>query len=481
MLIWTEKRPQQETAHKKLPFWYKEVHIPVTVIITVNALLILVSLILEVGPTARKLTGLILFLGIFFLLVVSYMRKYLSHLSKDNDAIMLMGILTSMSVLVIETVKSGRGLSPFFIPLAGIILLAAMLLGESAGIILSVAVSVVLGLMYGFNFEYFIYHFVAGLVAVWYSGRIKRRQDIMTNGVYVAVSNIIFIFIFTLLGRLRASDLQGNLLWAVANGFSGAILVLALLSPFETFFSRITHIKLIELSDFNQPVLKRLMLEAPGTFQHSLSVASIAEQAAEAIGADSLLVRVGSFYHDVGKLIKPEYFIENQIATENPHDFIQPSMSGLVVISHVREGASIARLQNLDRPIIDLIEQHHGTSLMYVFYQKALESMGETKEAVFRYPGPKPKTKESAILMLADSCEAATRAVESLSPGKIKDTVEKVINNKFTDGQFDEAPISLSDLHKLAESMITTLTGMHHARVEYEQQETKERGPDSQG
>ena len=230
------------------------------------------------------------------------------------------------------------------------------------------------------------------------------------------------------------------------------------------------------MADFNQPLLKKLMMAAPGTYHHSLMVASIAEQAAEAIGANTLLSRVGAIYHDIGKLSKPEYFIENQLASDNPHDSIPPSMSGLVVINHVKEGVAFAEKQNLDKPIIDLIKEHHGTSLIYMFYQKALLSIDDTEESRFRYPGPKPRTKESAILMLADACEASLRMLETPSSNRIKETVEKIINNKFTDGQLDEAPITLSDLHVIAGSMITTLTSIHHTRTEYEKSEQKNNG-----
>ncbi|GAH08487.1 unnamed protein product, partial [marine sediment metagenome] len=229
------------------------------------------------------------------------------------------------------------------------------------------------------------------------------------------------------------------------------------LYPLETFFSRITNIKLIELADFHQPVLKRLMSEAPGTYHHCLMVASLAERAAETIDANSLLTRVGAYYHDIGKLIKPEYFVENQASMGNPHETISPSMSGLVVISHVKEGINLARKYDLDKPIINLIQEHHGTSLLHLFYQKALQEKGKAiNENEFRYPGPKPRTKESAILMLADSCEAACRTIEEANPGRIEEMVKKIVNNKFIDGQFDDSPITLSDLNKIAHNMIAT-------------------------
>jgi hypothetical protein len=261
--------------------------------------------------------------------------------------------------------------------------------------------------------------------------------------------------------------LEGNIGWAAFSGFSSGLIVLGALPYLESFFSRTTNIKLLELADFNQPLLKRLMIESPGTYHHSLMMASLAEQAAEAIGANPLLARVAAYYHDVGKLVKPEYFIENQQALGNPHDPLSPNMSSLIVMSHVKEGSALARQYGVDKVIIDCIEQHHGTSLIHYFYHRALEKNSETDEASFRYPGPRPRTREAAILMLADSIEAASRSIEEPTPARFQDMVEKIVNNKFTDGQFGECPITLHDLNRLSESMVNTLSGIYHARIEY--------------
>jgi putative nucleotidyltransferase with HDIG domain len=197
-------------------------------------------------------------------------------------------------------------------------------------------------------------------------------------------------------------------------------------------------------------------------------MASLAEQAAAAITANSLLARVGAYYHDIGKLSKPDYFIENQQSTGNPHDPLTPSMSSLVVTSHVKDGIALAKQFNLDKAILDCIEQHHGTSLIHYFYHRALEQNADIEQDNFRYPGPKPQSKVAAILMIADAAEAASRTIEEPTPGRLQDMVEKVINNKFTDGQFAECPITLQDLSKIAESMVTTLSGIYHARIEYQ-------------
>ena len=244
-------------------------------------------------------------------------------------------------------------------------------------------------------------------------------------------------------------------------------MILALLPLFESLFSRTTNMKLVELSDFNSPLLKRLMEEAPGTYHHSLMTASIAGNAAEAIGENALLARVCAYYHDIGKLKNPEYFIENQNGLKNPHDEISPSMSGLVLVSHVKDGVVLAKQYNIDQVVIDAINQHHGTSLIQYFYYKALEKDSNVNEQDFRYPGQKPTTKIAAILMISDSVEAISRTLKETSAGKLKETVEKVINNKFADGQFSDCPITLKDLFEISESVTNTLCSIYHARIEY--------------
>ena len=213
-----------------------------------------------------------------------------------------------------------------------------------------------------------------------------------------------------------------------------------------------------------------MAIEAPGTYHHSLIVSNLAEAAADSIGANALLVRVGAYYHDIGKLIKAEYFTENQMVGYNKHDDIEPSMSRLVIFNHVTEGIELAKRQKLNPAIIDFIPQHHGTGLMYYFYQKALEEAkeGETvDENDFRYPGPKPQTRETAITLLADSVEGATRSLDEHTPTKIEETVKKVINNKFIDGQLDECNLTLKEINKISATFTRILSAMYHARIKY--------------
>jgi len=233
----------------------------------------------------------------------------------------------------------------------------------------------------------------------------------------------------------------------------------------------------LELADFHHPLLERLIQEAPGTFHHSLIVGNLSESAAKTIGANSLLTRVGAYYHDIGKLLKPEYFSENQNKGNSRHDNLSPQISKLVIIKHVKGGLQLAKEYRINPAVIDFIAQHHGTSLVYYFYLRALENQqenAEVEEEGYRYPGPKPKSKETAIVLLADSVEAAVRSVKEPSAKDIEEIVHKVINNKFIDGQLDECDLKLKDLEKIAAVFTKLLCGIYHNRATYPENSPKE-------
>ncbi len=265
---------------------------------------------------------------------------------------------------------------------------------------------------------------------------------------------------------------------ASVSGFIGGILtgVIAtgVLPLVEMSFGFTTDIKLLELANLDQPLLRNLMIQAPGTYHHSVITSNMVEATAKDIQANPLLAKVSAYYHDIGKVKKPLYFIENQIRGENRHEKLAPSMSSLILISHAKDGVELAKEHKLGREIIDIIQQHHGTSLISYFYQKAQERMGnkggksiEVKDEDFRYPGPKPQTKEAGLVMLADMVEAASRSLIDPTPSRIQGTVQKIINKVFSDGQLDECELTLKDLHKIAKSFNKTLSGIFHHRVEY--------------
>jgi hypothetical protein len=264
-------------------------------------------------------------------------------------------------------------------------------------------------------------------------------------------------------------------LWYGGSAAAAGLIMTALLPFFERWFDFQTDINLLELSDPNHPLLKQLIQRAPGTYNHSINVASIAEAAAESVGANGLLCRVGAYFHDIGKMRKPEYFVENQQGGENKHDDLNPTMSTIVIISHVKDGIELARLHRLPRRIVDLIEQHHGTTLVEYFFHRAAQSAAEDyrpTESDFRYPGPKPQTVEAAIVMLADAVEGASRTLREPTPHRIESIVRELTKRRMDDGQFDDCPITLQQLHLIQDSLIKSLNAMFHARVKYPEQAT---------
>jgi putative nucleotidyltransferase with HDIG domain len=286
--------------------------------------------------------------------------------------------------------------------------------------------------------------------------------------------------------------------YAIGNGILTAMVVGGALPILEQLFQVTTDISWLEASDLNHPLLRRMTIEAPGTYHHSLVVANLAEAAAESIGANATLCRVCAYFHDVGKLMKPEYFTENMNFERNPHDDLAPTMSALIIIAHVKEGVDLSLKHKLNHRIIDIIQEHHGTSLVYYFYQRALqhqedaraggkimnmreEDIPEVREESFRYPGPKPQTKESAIVSLADIVESASRSLSKPTPQKIEQLVNELIEERIADGQLDECDLTLGDLRIIAERFRFTLMTMLHSRIAYPRAESKYQTPKDEG
>jgi hypothetical protein len=265
-----------------------------------------------------------------------------------------------------------------------------------------------------------------------------------------------------------------NGLWAVAAGF----IIFGMLPFIEHFFGVLTDLSLLELGDVAHPLLQELVRRAPSTYNHSITVGSIAEAAAESIHARGLLVRVGAYFHDIGKMLKPNYFAENQGPDDNRHEALAPAMSTLVIIAHIKDGADLARQHRLPQPIIDLIAQHHGTTRVEFFYDRATEQQqsdpngGEVDESSYRYPGPKPQTKEAAVLMLADAVESASRTLVDPTSARIESLVRDIAEYRLHGGQFDESGLTLRELRTIEKSMVMSLTSIYHGRIKYPEQRT---------
>lgn len=327
-----------------------------------------------------------------------------------------------------------------------------------------------------------VFYTLSALAAAGGVGHASERGRVLRAGFVAALANAALIAAmdavvltdvraeaFTLQMGLQAAT--WHIIFALAGGLISGVLAVGLVPLFEQL-GYLTDSKLLELTNLNHPLLRDMIVNAPGTYHHSMVVGSLAEAAADAIHANSLLVRVGAYFHDVGKMLKPQYFIENQRDDGNPHDRLTPSMSGLVIINHVKEGIDLARRHGLPEPLIDMIPQHHGTSRVSFFYNKALQQADPDKgntpvEHDYRYPGPKPQTKEAAIMMIADGVEAATRSLSNHSEGAIRARVQKIVNSVVADGQLEECPLTLKDLHSVSETFIQVLLGIHHHRIEY--------------
>jgi putative nucleotidyltransferase with HDIG domain len=298
----------------------------------------------------------------------------------------------------------------------------------------------------------------------------QERTAFFRAGAAIGLANAYTLAAFAFLDA-NTSSLAADLVGGLVNGLIVAVLATGLLPLLEHSFGRTTVFTLLELSNLNEPILKHLVLAAPGTYHHSIMVGTLAESAAEAIGANALLCRVGAYYHDIGKARHPTYFIENHADAANRHEKLAPSLSRAIVMSHVKEGIEIARDHGLPEVLVDMIPQHHGTRLVSFFYRRAKEATDPELQAVseedYRYPGPKPQTREAAILMLADAVEAATHTLTDPTPARIRGAVQKIINAIFVDAQLDECDLTLRDLHIIANSFVRILTGFFHQRIEY--------------
>jgi hypothetical protein len=381
-------------------------------------------------------------------------------------------LLSGLWILVLAASRIAMELGwPFLylipIPLAAILVTVLVDLGTA--LVSTVFLSILIGVATGFNFPVFVVGLAVGMVSAYSVRTVRRRYDFYRPALYGSLAYLLAIVVIE---SLRYTETEGILLaagYGMINAIASAVLCVGLLPVFESLFGFTTDLTLLELSNFNHPLLKRMSLEAPGTYHHSIVIGNLAESAAEAIGANALLARVGAYYHDIGKMEKPEYFVENMRHTKNKHDKLSPSMSALILERHVKGGKELALEHNLPDGVIDFIEQHHGTTVMSFFYHKAQKQSPDedVPEEEYRYPGPKPQTRETAILMLADSVEAITRTLDDPKPGRVQAAIQKVITDKFLAGQFEECNLTLRDLHKIEEAFLKILIGVFHQRIDY--------------
>ncbi|MBN1383804.1 MAG: HDIG domain-containing protein [Elusimicrobia bacterium] len=470
ILQWSEKTSKPTGFKITMSVFKKDIHIPTGVIAIFIYISILVALSFDLSLSLGGVFGIIIFLAVIMILAIVYLKSTIPEFIMDDESVMLTGFAT-IFIMFLSSALKNTGLPEWAIPAASVSILVTLLISPSVAVVVALVVSISLGILFDFSFSAFSVYFFGSLASIFVSAKAKNRYDLIKIGYYIILTNTVVIVSLSLLEKWSADIFLPSILWGSANGVFSVMIVLSFLPYMERFFSKTTSIRLLELGDFNQPLLKRLMLEAPGSYHHSLMVAALAEPAADVVNANPLLCRVGAYYHDVGKITIPEYFIENESANPSKHKDLKSQMSSFVIISHVKEGVRLAQEYGIDKIIIDIIQQHHGTSLVHYFYMKALANgISDSEKQAYRYPGPCPTTKESAIIMLADSVEAASRTLEDASYPHLREMVLKIVNNKFIDGQFDSSELTLADLHRIAEKFMNVLAGIYHSRIEYQEE-----------
>lgn len=323
----------------------------------------------------------------------------------------------------------------------------------------------------------FIYFFVTGTIAAYLINGNYDRKSFAVVSLKIALLNILMVLILAMYNSdFNAGSIGISVILALVNAILTPMVTMGITPLIEFAFGYNTNMTLLELANLDRPLLKRLILEAPGTYHHSILVGSLAESAASEIGANPLVAKVGGYYHDIGKLNKPTYFIENISRSQNKHDKLSPSMSSLILQAHVKDGVEMAKEYKLGKAIEDVIKQHHGTSIIRYFFEKAkslrTDDMPEVDIEDYRYPGPKPQSKEAALVMLADVIEASSRALQNPTSARLKGLVQKMINEIFADGQLSDCDLTLRDLHKIANNFHKMLCGIHHSRIEYPEANT---------
>jgi cyclic-di-AMP phosphodiesterase PgpH len=428
-------------------------------------------------------------LAIFVLVVISSLYYFFYTLEvteeRKQNYLILTSIVFVISLLIMKIVGLIEQLEindiAFIFPAAFTGMILRILLNERIAMmmvfILSACSSIVFHQQFSgsIDIEIAIYTLFSGVSGILFLVSRNQRSNILRAGIYVALVNILILgFLILLSGTTYSnSEYVYYLVFALVSGISSSILTIGFLPFFEAGFGILSSMRLVELSSPTQPLLKKLLTDAPGTYHHSVMVANLAESACESIGANGLLARVGCYYHDVGKSKRPHFFIENQLNMENPHDRVSPETSRDVIISHASDGADMLRKHKLPKEIVDIAEQHHGTTLLKFFYYKAQEQGKDVKEEDYRYPGPKPQTREAAIISIADSVEAAVRSKKSPTQGEIQQLVHSIVQDRLQDGQFNECDISLKQLETVKKSLCETLNGIFHPRIEYPELKAK--------
>jgi putative nucleotidyltransferase with HDIG domain len=444
--------------------------------------------------------------SMLFIAVLIYVKQGLRELHKRNRAIAITAVSILLNLLIIRIImeigesalinsRPSLSMLPYVAPYALAPIIVAVLVGGAPAVLTALIIAVVFGIIQNNSVEFILIAFLSGVVGAYISTNIRKRSKLLRSGLAAGATAAIAGAAIGLLNGFSLGLVGQQTIVALIVGLLTGVVAVGLLPVFEQIFKITTEITLLELTDFNHPLLRRMQMEAPGTYHHSLMVANLSENAAAAIGASPLLCRVCCLFHDIGKLVKPEYFTENQRDGINPHDEKNPSMSALVIKAHVKEGVEMARKNKLPRVIVDVIRQHHGTTLIQYFYYQAQEKEkhngsrnpfpekgnGKNKgkeefkvdESTYRYDGPKPEFKESAIIFFADSVEAASRSLKKVTQPNVEELIDRIFKSRIEDGQLDNCPLTFHELDLIRKSFIYTVLNMLHARIEYPKSEAE--------
>ncbi len=436
--------------------------------------------LIDSSNTWKSASGIALIVLIGIGAIWIYLLRYKRDIVSMFNRVVLIGLVMFLVLAIGRGVISlnlggseFNSLSGMLIPVAWATMSIAILIGVDVALIVAVVLAIFVAFLIdptlttSFGLQTGIVALFGGFVGVYSVSNLSQRSDLARAGLFVSAVNILMISAIALTTGMRLSVWLVGLLLGTVNGVASSFLTVGALHWFESGFRITSSVRLLELSNPNRPLLKRLLMEAPGTYHHSILVGNLAEAAAEAVQADATLVRVGSMYHDIGKLKRPYFFIENQFTQDNPHDKIAPTLSSLIITSHVKDGLELARENKLPQQLQDIIAQHHGDGLVSFFYHKALEEREDVPEEAFHYEGPKPQTKEAALVALADTVEAAVRSMKQPTPGRVEGLIRKIIKDKLNDGQLNQCDLTFQDLDRIAMAFVRVLSGIFHSRVEY--------------
>ena len=414
------------------------------------------------------------FLLFFFF---AYLQTYRSQIYNDIKLIALVGIIFIMHLAMAHLIVYRLGWSEFFVPMTIAAMIFTVVFDGRIAFIIMVTLTLLTGIILSNNIPFIVANLFVSSLAIYTVRRLRSRSQILWSILAVTSGYVAVIAVFEMIKFSSWESVMEHMVFAVANGVLSPVLSYGFLVLIERVFRITTNLTLLELLDFNNKLLSKLAMKAPGTFKHSIDVGNLAVAASEAVGANSLLARVGAYYHDIGKAEKPEYFIENQLRGTNKHEKLSPRLSATVIVAHVKDGIKLAEENRLPSIVADFIPMHHGKTRVEYFYQQALERAKETgsdiNESDFRYPGPRPNTKETGILMIAEAIEAASRSLKSPNPQRIAALMDSIIESRIKSGELSNCPLTFRDLEIIKGAMMPVLTGSMHERIEYPGQREK--------